>query len=81
MVLIILSLKKTIKNLPKVIDFIDEVNAEVKNGPGIDFLSLRDDFDTVTGISDERDHDKKYHLDGLLTEDNREELIELFKNF
>ena len=74
-------LKENYKNLPKVIDFIDEVNAEVKNGPGIDFLSLRDDFDTVTGISDERDHDKKYHLDGLLTEDNREELIELFKNF
>ena len=74
-------LKENYKNLPKVIDFIDEVNAEVKNGPGIDFLSLRDDFDTVTGISDVRDHDKKYHLDGLLTEDNREELIELFKNF
>ena len=74
-------LKENYKNLPKVIDFIDEVNAEVKNGRGIDFLSLRDDFDTVTGISDVRDHDKKYHLDGLLTEDNREELIELFKNF
>jgi dTDP-4-amino-4,6-dideoxy-D-glucose ammonia-lyase len=74
-------LKENYKNLPKLIDFIDEVNNEVTNGPGIDFLSLRDDFDTVTGISDERDHDKKYHLDGLLTEQDRKELLTLFKNF
>ena len=74
-------LKENYKNLPKLIDFIDEVNSEVKNGPGIDFLSLRDDFDTVTGISDERDHDKKYHLDGLLTEQDRKKLLTLFKNF
>jgi len=74
-------LKENFKNLPKLINFIEEVNNEVKNGPGIDFLSLRDDFDTVTGISDVRDHDKKYHLDGLLTEEDRKELIKLFKNF
>ena len=74
-------LKENYKNLPKLINFIEEVNNEVKNGPGIDFLSLRDDFDTVTGISDVRDHDKKYHLDGLLTEEDRKELIKLFKNF
>tara|TARA_B110000285_G_scaffold228566_1_gene291747 strand:+ start:1227 stop:2753 length:1527 start_codon:yes stop_codon:yes gene_type:complete len=74
-------LKENYKNLPRLIDFIEEVNTEVKNGPGIDFLSLRDDFDTVTGISDERDHNKKYHLDGLLTERDRKELLFLFKNF
>ena len=74
-------LKENYKNLPKLINFIEEVNNEVKNGPGIDFLSLRDDFDTVTGISDVRDHDKKYHLNGLLTEQDRKELIILFKNF
>ena len=74
-------LKENYKNLPKLINFIEEVNCEVKNGPGIDFLSLRDDFDTVTGISDERDQDKKYHLDGLLTEEDRKKLIKLFKEF
>jgi len=74
-------LKENYKNLPKLIDFINEVNIEVTNGPGIDFLSLRDDFDTVTGISDKRDHDKKYHLDGLLTEQDRKELLTLFKDF
>ena len=74
-------LKENYKNLPRLIDFIEEVNTEVKNGPGIDFLSLRDDFDTVTGISDERDHNKKYHLDGLLTEQDRKELLSLFKDF
>jgi dTDP-4-amino-4,6-dideoxy-D-glucose ammonia-lyase len=74
-------LKENYKNLPKLINFIDEVNSEVINGPGIDFLSIRDDFDTVTGISDERDHDKKYHLNGLLTEEDRKNLLLLFKDF
>ena len=35
-------LKENYKNLPKLINFIEEVNNEVKNGPGIDFLSLRE---------------------------------------
>ena len=67
--------------MPRLIDFIDEINSEVNNGRGIDFLSLRDDFDTVTGISDKQDNDRKYHLDGLLTEEDRANLLSIFNNF
>ena len=71
-------LKENINDLIKLVDFISEINNEVTNGPGVDFLSLRDDFDTVTGIADKRDSDKKYHLSGLLTNKDREKLIKIF---
>lgn len=71
-------LKENIKDLPKVINFISEVNSEVDNGPGINFLSLRDDFDTVTGISDKSDSQRKYHLSGLLSDDDRKKLTQTF---
>ena len=74
-------LKENYHDLPKLIDFIAEINSEVTNGSGIDFLSLRDDFDTVTGISDEQDSNRKYHLDGLLTDEDRKNLLRIFKNF
>ena len=57
-------LKENIDDLPKLIDFISEINSEGDNGPGINFLSLRDDFDTVTGISDKRIQ-KEIYLSGL----------------
>jgi len=71
-------LKENINNLEKLVDFISEVNNEVDNGPGVDFLSLRDDFDTVTGISDESDQERKYHLSGLLNDEDKEKLIKIF---
>ena len=74
-------LKENIENLSKLIDFVSEINSEVNNGTGINFLSIRDDFDTVTGISDEKDHDRKYHLNGLLTEQDRKKLIKIFQSF
>ena len=71
-------LKENIDDLPKLIDFISEINSEIDNGPGINFLSLRDDFDTVTGISDKSDSKRKYHLSGLLSDADREKLIKIF---
>ena len=50
----------------------------VTNGPGIDFLSLRDDFGSVTGIYDTRESKRKYHLSGLLTLEERENLRNIF---
>ena len=73
-------LKENISDLPKLINFISEVNSEVDNGPGINFLSLRDDFDTVTGISDKSDSKRKYHLSGLLNDDDRERLAQIFND-
>tara|TARA_B100001057_G_C22808550_1_gene934450 strand:+ start:121 stop:1638 length:1518 start_codon:yes stop_codon:yes gene_type:complete len=71
-------LKENIDDLPKLINFISEVNSEVDNGQGINFLSLRDDFDTVTGISDKSDSKRKYHLSGLLNNKDREKLTRIF---
>ena len=71
-------LKENINDLPKLTEFISEVNSAVDNGAGIDFLSLRDDFDTVTGISDKSDSKKKYHLGGLLNYEDRQKLIYIF---
>ena len=73
-------LKENIDDIPKLIDFISEVNSEVNNGPGINFLSLRDDFDTVTGISDKSDAKRKYHLSGLLSHKDREKLTRVFND-
>ncbi len=73
-------LKENIDDLPKLTEFIAEVNSAVDNGPGINFLSLRDDFDTVTGISDQSDSKKKYHLKGLLNYEDRQKLIYIFKD-
>ena len=71
-------IRENIKDLPKLIEFINEINSSVTNGPGIDFLSLRDDFGSVTGIYDTRDSKRKYHLSGLLTFEERENLRNIF---
>ena len=72
-------LKENIKDLPKLIDFISEVNSSIDNGPGIDFLSLRDDFGTVTGVYDKSDSKRKYHLSGLLSFEERKKLTKIFE--
>tara|TARA_Y100000593_G_scaffold95125_1_gene200243 strand:- start:12643 stop:14178 length:1536 start_codon:yes stop_codon:yes gene_type:complete len=66
-----------------LLDYINEVNSNV-NGPGIDFLTIRDDFGSVTEINDDADKSvegRKYHLEGFLTEKQREELVSLFDEF
>ena len=72
-------LKENINDLPKLVDFIHEVNSSIDNGKGIDFLSLRDDFGTVTGIYDKSDSKRKYHLSGLLNSEERKKLTQTFK--
>ena len=62
-----------------MIDFISEVNSSIDNGPGIDFLSLRDDFGTVTGVYDKSDSKRKYHLSGLLSFEERKKLTKIFE--
>ena len=47
-------LKENINDLPTYRFYLRD-QFRVDNGPGINFLSLRDDFDTVTGISDKSD--------------------------
>jgi len=66
-----------------LLDYIIDINKEVE-GPGIDFLTIREDFGSVTEITDGVDKDvdgRKYHLDGFLSEEQRVQLIDIFKVF
>tara|TARA_R100001377_G_scaffold9615_1_gene4894 strand:+ start:521 stop:2059 length:1539 start_codon:yes stop_codon:yes gene_type:complete len=66
-----------------LLDYINEVNSKV-DGPGIDFLTIRDDFGSVTEINDDADKSvegRKYHLEGFLSDKQRENLLSLFNKF
>jgi len=66
-----------------LLDYINEVNSQV-DGKGIDFLTIRDDFGSVTEINDDADKSidgRKYHLEGFLTDEQRENLLFLFDKF
>jgi hypothetical protein len=56
----------------------------VDNGRGIDFITIREDFGSVTEINDDVDKQvegRKYHLEGLMTDEQRTRLIDVFKEF
>jgi hypothetical protein len=56
----------------------------VDNGRGVDFITIREDFGSVTEINDDVDKQvegRKYHLDGLMTDEQRTQLIDVFKEF
>ena len=66
-----------------LLDYINEVNSHIE-GPGIDFLTIRDDFGSITEINDDIDKSvdgRKYHLEGFLSDKQREELVSLFSKF
>ena len=77
-------LKENYKNLIDVIKLILEINSEVKNGEGINFLTLRDDYQSVTGQDENLDKDRKYRITNNMNEEDRLKLlneIEKFENF
>ena len=66
-----------------LLDYINEVNSHV-DGQGIDFLTIRDDFGSVTEINDDVDKSvdgRKYHLEGFLSDKQRKKLVSLFNEF
>ncbi len=75
---------ENIDTIIPLLDYIVEINSQVDNGKGIDFLTLREDFGSVTEINDDVDKSvegRKYHLDGLMTDEQRENLISIFEKF
>jgi TDP-4-amino-4,6-dideoxy-D-glucose deaminase len=77
-------LPENIDTILQLLDYINDINSQVDNGRGIDFLTLREDFGSVTEINDDVDKQvegRKYHLEGLMTDKQREELIDVFKEF
>ena len=77
-------LPENIDTILQLLDYINDINSQVDNGRGIDFLTLREDFGSVTEINDDVDKQvegRKYHLEGLMTDEQREELIDVFREF
>ena len=67
--------------LVKILDLIKEINDNVPNGRGVDFLTLRDDYQSVTGNSEDTDIDRKYRLNSKMDEKLRNILIEKIDEF
>lgn len=67
-----------------LLDYINDIHNEIGDGPGIDFLTIREDFGSVTEIDDDVDkavEGRKYFLEGFLSEDQRKELVNIFNEF
>ena len=73
------------ESLLSLLDYIKDINDNVKNGQGVDFLTIREDFGSVTEISNQEDikkvKNRKYVLEGLLKDNERIKLIDLFRRF
>ena len=75
---------ENIDTILPLLDYIVDINSHVDNGRGIDFLTLREDFGSVTEITDDVDkivEGRKYHLDGFLSDEQRKKLIDIFNEF
>ena len=66
-------LKENIKDIKKLCEFINFINNE--SGTKIDFLTLREDFGSVTGHSNKLDQERKYRLEGMLNIKDRKILL------
>jgi dTDP-4-amino-4,6-dideoxy-D-glucose ammonia-lyase len=75
---------ENIDTILPLLDYINEIHDKVDNGPGIDFLTIREDFGSVTEIKDDVDKSvegRKYFLEGFLSEKQRKNLINIFNKF
>ena len=74
-------LKENMNFLNKVIDFIKSINENISHGRGIDFLSLRDDYHSVTGNDDKFDKNRIYKTEGRIENEERKRLMFLIQEF
>ena len=74
-------LSENITYFEKILDTINEVNSKVKNGRGIDFVSLRDDYQSVTGQDKTTDLNRKYRLKGTMNNEERLILMKKIQGF
>ena len=52
--------------MPPLLNLISEINSKVDNGPGVDFLTLREDFGSVTEGSVADDENRIYRLENFI---------------
>ena len=74
-------LRENMNFLNKVIDFIKSINESVSNGNGVDFLSLRDDYHSVTGNNNKFDTDRIYRTEQRIENEDRKKLMHILKEF
>jgi dTDP-4-amino-4,6-dideoxy-D-glucose ammonia-lyase len=67
---------ENIEQFLKVPEFVHYINSEVPNGKGIDFITLRDDYQSVTSHSENRDEERKYRLKKPMDFTQRKELVD-----
>ena len=72
---------ENINQLNGIISLIKEINDNVDNGEGVNFLTLRDDYQSVTGNEELFDTNRKYKLDSQMDDIVREKLIDKLKEF
>ncbi len=72
---------ETMDHMLPLIDLIEDINSQVDNGPGIDFLTLREDFGSVTEGSVADDENRIYRLENFISKDDRKVLVDTFKTF
>ena len=65
----------------KIPKLINEINQQIDNKNGINFLTLRDDYQSVTGGEENVDTQRKYRLSKKIEKDERLRLIEVLKEF
>lgn len=73
-------LPENMNYLIEVLKFIKEINNQVE-GVGINFLTLRDDYQSVTGHNPDLDNIRKYRLQKEMTVIQRKKLLEILQFF
>lgn len=72
---------ENINQLIRVLELIEDINNEVKNGEGVNFLTLRDDYQSVTGNDDNLDKERKYKLHSAMDDESRMKLLNVINKF
>ena len=60
--------------IPKLV----KISMKKKNGEGVNFLTLRDDYQSVTDQSTDKDTERKYRLDKSMNYEERKNFKKIF---
>ena len=72
---------ENVNQLNGILELVKSINENVDNGRGVDFLTLRDDYQSVTGNDDKFDEERKYKLSTKMDTKVRNILIDKLGEF
>ncbi len=67
---------ENLNQLLEIPKLVQTINNETKNGSGVNFLTLRDDYQSVTDHSPSKDIERKYRLEKSMDNEQRKKLQE-----